>query len=90
MFRSTTLQSSMICITCFSNVLFRQYVCLSFPFGHMTDVLSGDEDYFPLMSTGIFFKQQFDRMTNSVNMFSQLIQFSIFLIRNINLVADID
>jgi hypothetical protein len=34
---------------------FRQYVYLSFPFSHMTDILPRDEDDFPFMSTDHFY-----------------------------------
>jgi len=57
----------------------------------MSDTLPRDEDDFPFVSAETFFsKQHFDKITNSVNMFSQLINLSIFLNRNITLIADID
>jgi len=42
------------------------------------------------MLTEHFSKQQFDKMTNSVKVFRQLIKFSIFFNRNINLIAGIN
>jgi hypothetical protein len=51
---------------------FRPNVCLRFQFTHMRDILPRVEDDFNLCWLNIFAKQQFDKMTNSVKVFSQL------------------